>query len=180
MKKRPAPQQSFLRAIFSYNPDTGVLIHRNRPEVMFKARKQFLNWNSRYPGTPVGSLTKSGYLSTRINGENYYVHVLIWAYVNGDDEGLNVDHINRIKHDNRISNLRLVTNSQNLFNSGCSKNSLSGEKGVHKRKDCSTWRAVINVDGRRINLGGFKSKEEAVEAYRKASIELHGEYSIFN
>ncbi|HHT2832409.1 TPA: HNH endonuclease [Klebsiella aerogenes] len=180
MKKRPAPQQSFLRSIFNYDHETGVLFHRNRPEVMFKSSRQFLNWNSRYPGTPVGSITKGGYLATRINGEDYYVHVLIWAYVNGDDGCLSVDHINRNRCDNRISNLRLATNSQNLFNSGCSRNSLSREKGVHKRKDCDTWRAVIDVDGKRINLGSFKSKEEAVEAYRKASIELHGEYSVFN
>ena len=92
-------------------------------------------------------------------------------------KGEYVDHINHDTIDNQKENLRLCSCSENLYNQGCKSSNTSGYKGVNWHKRDKKWQALIRVSGKRIHLGYFATKEEAYEAYCKAALELHGEFS---
>jgi hypothetical protein len=87
--------------------------------------------------------------------------------------GLEPDHINRNKLDNRRANLRVVTRSQNMWNRGLDQNNNSGYRGVVWNKRANRWIATIGVHGERIYLGAFKIKEEAALAFKQAVVEYH-------
>lgn len=93
-----------------------------------------------------------------------------------------IDHKNGDILDNRKVNLRIVTKNQNAYNSKLNSLNTTGFKGVSKRvrKTKTNYRAYITICGHQYNIGHFDTAEEAAEAYRKKSLELHGEYSVFN
>ena len=88
-----------------------------------------------------------------------------------------VDHINRDRTDNRLCNLRICTTQENNRNRLGWKQSTSGVKGVTWCKDKKKWRARIGVDGKRISLGYFNTREEAAQAYDEKAVEIFGEYA---
>lgn len=87
-----------------------------------------------------------------------------------------VDHIHGLTLDNRRSELRLATHSQNMMNKKVQSNNASGYKGVYYRKSMNKWRAEIQVNRKKIRLGYFDTPEEAHEAYCKAGREHHGDF----
>lgn len=89
------------------------------------------------------------------------------------------DHINGNKLDNRRSNLRLATRSENEANKPYSRGR-SKYKGVSWRKDRDRWRATIQVDGKQIALGLFKKEQDAARAYNKAALDFFGEFATLN
>lgn len=96
-----------------------------------------------------------------------------------------VDHIKPIngshaQEQDRLSNLRIVSRSQNLMNRGCQSNNTSGYKGVFLHKSTGTWKAQIMSCGRLKYLGYFHTPEAAAKAYDKSAKELHGEFAKFN
>jgi hypothetical protein len=91
-----------------------------------------------------------------------------------------IDHINGDPLDNRWSNLREATQSQNNWNTRLSRNNTSGYKGVSWHKGERKWDATIMAYGKSHFLGRFKTKEEARDAYIDASKKLHGEFSRFH
>lgn len=95
-------------------------------------------------------------------------------------EGLQVDHINRDKLDNRKENLRAVTDQQNKFNLGKHKNSPSKYKGVHWRESKSKWVAEIRHNRKTIYIGIFSDDRDAAIAYNAKASELFGEYANLN
>lgn len=90
--------------------------------------------------------------------------------------GMEVDHINGYGLDNRKSNLRSATRAQNAKNQGLSIANTSGIKGVYWHKPSKKWRAIIRSNGKQITIGNYPSLEGAREAYRSASLRLHGEF----
>lgn len=84
-------------------------------------------------------------------------------------EGFDTDHINRDKLDNRVSNLRIATRSQNMLNSEISVANTSGFKGVHYYKSRDTYQVYIHLNGKRTHLGYFKNIEQAAAVYQEAS-----------
>ena len=94
--------------------------------------------------------------------------------------GLEVDHINRDKLDNRKSNLRLVTRSQNCANRGNFKNSRSKYKGVRWNKKMGLWEAAIRKDGVITTIGAFDDEVAAASAYNEYARKLWGEYAVLN
>ncbi len=105
---------------------------------------------------------------------------LAWALHNGmwPPNGYLVDHINRDKTDNKITNLRLATPTQNQHNKPG-----YGEfaKGVTWRdRRVKPWQAKIRVNGTRIHLGSFETEDDAAEAYKQAAIKHHGEFACLN
>ena len=100
--------------------------------------------------------------------------VRLHRQIMGEPDGLQVDHRDGDGLNNRRSNLRVATNSQNTCNQAIRRSNSSGYKGVHKHKD--KWRADISRDGRRRFLGLHDTPEAAHAAYCKASAELHGEF----
>lgn len=95
-------------------------------------------------------------------------------------KGIDVDHINGNRLDNRRENLRLDPDRKNTQNQGLSKNSTSGYKGVSWSKASSCWVARIKVKNKKIHLGLFDTLTDAAKAYDKAALELHGEFSKTN
>ena len=91
-----------------------------------------------------------------------------------------VDHIDRNKLNNHISNLRWATCSENLGNQLSRKGSTSKYKGVYFHKSRGKWMARIKVNGKRKYLGRFKYEKEAALAYNKAAKEIYGEFALLN
>ena len=140
--------QQHLKSIFNYNPETGVFtraVKRKRYDI----------------GTTVGSKMPSGYMRTRIDGKDFYLHRLAWLYVHGCWPS-EIDHINRDKSDNRIKNLRDVTRSENGLNTGIRKTNTSGFTGVSKFRN--KWRAYRDLNGKRTYLGMYDTPQEAAQA----------------
>jgi len=120
-------------------------------------------------GNKVGSLHLEGYAVVRIFNKEYKVHRLIWVYHNGPiPKGKEIDHINHIRDDNRIENLRLVTQKDNARNCSLSKNNTSGVQGVMWHKATQKWLAQIRNNKKQIHLGVFENKEEAIKSRKDA------------
>lgn len=102
-----------------------------------------------------------------------YQKMYMHRFIMGTPQGMDTDHINHNKLDNRKENLRVATRSENNFNSSPSKANTSGFKGVHWFKPAKLWRAYITIDGKRIELGYSKTKEGAIELRQKAE-QLYG------
>lgn len=94
--------------------------------------------------------------------------------------GYDTDHINQNKLDNRKSNLRICTRSQNSVNKGLQKNNKSGYKGVHFFKQTKRWMATIYINKKRVHLGYFSKAEEAAKVYNKALKEHYGSFALLN
>lgn len=132
-----------------------------------------IEWKIKKYGYSISSSHKSGYVYIQIDGKKYGAHRLAWLYTNGYFPDCQIDHINGIRDDNRICNLREVTNKENQQNSSIRVDNKSGQVGVSWFKTRNTWRAVINVDGKQISLGYFKDIDDAISA-RKNGEKLYG------
>ena len=129
-------------------------------------------------GSVAGNFNDQGYIVVQIDGKKHRVHRLIWIYHNGDiPNGLQIDHINNIRNDNRVENLRLATDTQNKYNRSKLKNNTSGFKGVHFFQN--KWAATIRVNNKQKYLGRRDTKEAAYELYKAAAIKYHGEFSNY-
>lgn len=119
-----------------------------------------------------GSKGANGYMQIKVAGKVYYQHRLAWYLHFGYWPENQIDHINGVKTDNRISNLRLATNKQNAQNTGLRRDNTSGVRGVYYEKGRkSPWKARIKIDGKFKFLGYFVTKGEAETAYQTAAEE---------
>ena len=116
-----------------------------------------------------GSKLSTGYLSICVDGYRSQAHRLAWIISNGDIQcGLQIDHINRDRSDNRLCNLRLVTHMENGHNQKLRATNTSGYTGVSWCRQHNKWRAEIKVNYKRIHLGYFDIPEEASTVYLNA------------
>lgn len=161
----------YLREMLDYDPESGIF-----------------RWKFKTPykdvGEVVGRRDKDGYLDTHIKmmsgrSKNFRLHRLAWFYVYGVWPENQIDHINGIKDDNRIENLREATANQNQWNQKKAKNNTSGHKVVYWVKRANKWRAFIYCNSKNIHLGYFSSLLEAAEAYKQAAIKYHGEFANY-
>ena len=114
----------------------------------------------------------------RINGERRHLHLS--REILNAPRGRYVDHINGDTLDNRKQNLRFCTASQNQWNRQLGKNNISGFKGVFLDKRDDRWYPAITVNKKRISLGGFLNKKDAIKAYDKAAKHYFGEFAKLN
>jgi len=105
-------------------------------------------------------------------------HTLHRYLMGKQEKGLVIDHINRIKTDNRLENLRIITAKENSYNRTKSKSSLNNYKGVQKRGN--KYIATISKDGKTHQIGGFKTEEEAAKVYDLMAGELFGRFAGLN
>ena len=159
MAAKELPPAELLRQLFRYDPETGFLIRAST--------------NRR-----AGCKEAKGYIAVDVGKMNRFkAHRIIWAIVYGVDPKDQIDHINQVKDDNRISNLRLATNSENQVNSGIFKNNKSGAKGVRWDQTRNKWVVQITKNKRKKTIGRYDRFEEAVAARSNAEIMLFGEYA---
>lgn len=159
-----------LRQLISYNENTGEAFWRWRDISYFPDERAQKIWNTRFANQKIGRLGSGGYLYVTIFKQVYLLHRVVYAIKHGEYPQT-TDHINGDKADNRAVNLRSVTNAENGRNSKRSTRNTSGHVGVGWAKADKRWWAAIKVDYKRIGLGQFKTKEEAIMARRKAEIE---------
>lgn len=152
-----------VREIFTYCSVTGLLRWR-----VTRGRRAIA-------GDVAGRVEKvTGYVRVGINGRDYMVHRLIWAYMLGRWPIDIVDHRDRNRSNNRWMNLRAATYATNNRNKKV-KIAASGLKGAHRKG--SKWSSTIQVDGKQIHLGHFSTAAEAHEAYVEAVKRYHGEFN---
>jgi hypothetical protein len=116
-------------------------------------------------------------LSTDGKGNLKAVHRLVaQTFLENPENKRCVDHINNIRTDNRVENLRFATHRENNMNSSKPKNNTSGNKGVHWHKRDKVWYAKIQINGKKLHLGNFETKEEAVKKRVETAKKLFGEF----
>lgn len=143
-----------LRVKFNYNAETGIFTRKN--------------------GKVVGSWDVHGYKTVRIGRRSYKLHRLAWLYVNNIWPHGDIDHINGVRYDNCISNLRDVSRQVNLQNQRkpTSINKSTGVLGVYPTR-VGTFYAAISINNKKKHLGTFETMQEASEAYLVAKRLLH-------
>ncbi|CAM6588387.1 HNH endonuclease [Escherichia coli] len=156
-------------SVVDYNPSSGDFHWRWRQG----RERTTLTWNSRFAFKKCSSINSDGYLMIMINGKACPAHRLAWLIVYGTMPDGFIDHINRVRTDNRISNLRLVTHSENMQNRKIQKNNKSGYRGVSWDAKYGKWRARINASGKCINLGYHDTAELAAAAFEAARMKYH-------
>lgn len=152
-----------LRELLDYDPAIGVFRWR-----------LFRNSGAR-SGQEAGTVDPKGYIRIKINGVQYMAHRLAWLAARGTWPTGEVDHINSVKGDNRISNLRVATKNQNQHNRKINARHGVGLKGVRVRGD--RYEARIAVDGKQLRLGAFDTPEDAHAAYCAAARRYHGAFA---
>jgi hypothetical protein len=168
------PTKELLDQVLKYDPDTGEFFWRARPVTMFPAGESAKRprsavhscnqWNSRWAGQSAMSLKDDGYYYTHFQYRTLLAHRIAWKIMTGEDP-IEVDHIDGNRGNNKWSNLRNGTRSDNQRNQSLKRSNKSGHHGVHFSKRQQKWTASITI-------GSFDSKEEAVAARKKYEVLL--------
>lgn len=128
--------QSYLKSVLNYDPDTGVFAWR--------VSRGRVGANS-----VAGTRHYDGYVQIKLDSRKYSAHRLAWLYMHGVWPAEQIDHINGVKDDNRIGNLREATNGENIRNRKAQSNNALGIKGLwYRTGKKSPWYAQINAHGR--------------------------------
>lgn len=156
-----------LRELIHYDPETGAFA-----------------WRKSHRGVRPGKCgrisKRSGYRDICIDYTLYRSHRLAFLYMTGKWPTKDIDHKNRIRSDNRWSNLREATSTQNSANVSVKTTNTTGFIGVVWDKARNKWRAQIRIDGRKTNLGRFDQIEDAIKRHDIAAIEAFGEFAQTN
>ena len=149
------------KELFVYDRETGIIKWRKRTSN--GRRKNLVAGSTNFNG--------DGYTQINLKGKLYKAHriAMLLAYGFYGDK-LEVDHINHVRDDNRLSNLRFVTRTGNQRNRSRNSNNTTGVIGVYYHKASRKYMAYIKADGLRIHLGYFSTLEEAAEVRKAAEI----------
>jgi hypothetical protein len=154
-----------LREVLDYNPDTGVFVWKLRTGPRGRV------------GKSAGTHNTCGHIQIRIDGRLYLAHRLAWLYVNNVWPANQIDHINGIRDNNQLENLRDVSGSVNMQNQRIARlDNKCGLLGVNKKGN--RWEAKISVVGKNHYLGLFATPKEAHAAYIEAKRRLHSGCTI--
>lgn len=158
--------QEQLKVYLTYCPDTG-LFTKNRYK---DPRGRF--WG----GYKIGAKNVSGYIFITINKKQYLGHRLAWFYMTGEWPESQIDHINGVRTDNKIENLRKCSPMQNRHNVGITKTNKSGFKGVSWNKDIRKWTASVSINNKTKVLGYFYDKGIASKVYQDFCKANHNQF----
>lgn len=158
--KQSLLSQSSLKELLDYDHDTGAL--------RWKIRK-----SSTVQAGDVAGKIRKGYVVISIDCREYLGHRLAWLYVYGKWPSGDLDHINHVRDDNRIENLRIADHAMNSKNNKMHVNNTSGVMGVRWREKQQRWNVNITSCGKQMFLGSFVDFFEACCA-RKSAENKHG------
>lgn len=157
--------QEYVRSILDYDAETGNLI-----------------WSRAVRGTAKGSIAGAnggnGYRNIGIDRYSYMLHRIVWLYHNGQIGDMVIDHINGVRDDNRIENLRVATIGQNIRNQK-NRGNKWGYKGVGQSQHTGKFYCQIAYKGKRYVETGFDTPKEAHRRYCELADELHGEFANY-
>lgn len=158
-----------LKELLHYNPETGVWTWLN-PSLV----------NKKPINAEAGTISVHGYRIITIAGTKYRASRLAWFYMTGEWPTDEMDHIDRNGVNDRWTNLRIVSRSENALNRDVQSNNASGARGVHWDETRSKWFVQVKKDNINHFIGRFDDFDEAIEARDRASAELHGEFAELN
>jgi hypothetical protein len=174
--RRSMTDLTYHTAVRLLKPDfeTGRLFWLPRTPDLFAVESDCAAWNRRYAGTEA-FLTKhtKGYLTGKVGSRTYRAHRVVWLLAHKAWPEDQIDHINGIRTDNRLINLREATNSINMRNACLPRHNTSGTIGVAWSERDQRWRARMHLGNRSLSLGYFHEIEDAIAA-RKAAEKLYG------
>ncbi len=175
------PPIPFIRNCLRYKD--GKLYWIKRPVHHFANQRLCNSWNGRWVGREAGTIqVVNGHsfraiVFRRMTKTHILAHTIVWA-LHVNEWRLGIDHKNRDSLDNRFSNLRVATQSQNMANAKLRSDNTSGFKGVSRYGPCShQWRVRLSVNKRPIEVGIFEDLEDARRAYIAAAREHYGEFA---
>jgi len=175
MSTQDLPTPETLRKLLRYEPDTGNLFWRVRTPDMFtdgkySADRTCRSFNTQFAGREALTANLGGYRQGRIFDRPVLAHRVIWCMVKGEWPPDQIDHINGVRHDNRLSNLRSVTSQENARNKALPCNNTSGVCGVRWYDSRGKWIAEIYYNNKQFHLGWFTEKADAIAARAAAEI----------
>lgn len=173
MAKRDLPTPEELRQLLRYEPETGKLFWLERPASFFKTGRDDYtpdrsakSWNKRYAGKEALTARHphTGHMTGRLLSRVAFSHRVAWALHVGRWPDGEVDHIDGNPENNRASNPREVSRTENARNRARQHDNTSGTSGVSWHARIGAWQVRIGHLGKRIHLGYFENREEAVAA----------------
>jgi hypothetical protein len=156
--------QERVRYLFTYDEKNGLLL-RN------------LKRGKGLPGKPSLCKDKDGYHVVGIDNKNYRTHRVIWLYVYGEFPEGYLDHINRIRTDNRIENLREADYSKNGYNTKTPKANTTGVKNVQWIKHMNKYQVRLRANNQNLVIGHFADLELAELVAIEARNKYHGTFA---
>lgn len=154
--------------LLRYDAEAGQFYWRDVPGIRRGTRR---------PHERAGTVTALGYRAIKVNGKSFSEHRLAWLLTHGEWPTLDIDHIDGNSVNNRLANLRLATDSQNLANAKTPSNNTSGFRGVSRHTTTGRWVAHVRVNRRLIHLGLFDTPAEAGAVAQAARVRYFGEFA---
>lgn len=154
---------NILRSLFRIDYETGALV---RNISTYRARN----------GARAGHILNNGYLAVSVIGTRALVHRVVWAIHFGEWPSGDIDHIDNDKTNNRISNLRIATRSENGMNTRLRRDNSTGVKSVVYNKRNMNYRARLVKEHKAIEVGSFATIQDAEKAVKLARKKIHGDF----
>lgn len=177
MANRSDITHELCRQLLRYEPETGKLFWLPRSREMFESERIFRSWNTKWAGSEafltIEDSGKNGHRCYKgsIFNLRFKAHRVIWLMEHGEWPQV-IDHIDGDPFNNRLSNLRSVSQSENAKNASLPRDNKSGRIGVCWNKKTGKWLATIKIDRRQKYLGDFSNFEDAIAARESAEIRL--------
>jgi hypothetical protein len=164
MSKTNSPQISQAEVLDIFTYSDGKLLWKISPAYKIK------------PGSEAGTLRKNGYRVVAYKGKDYRTHHLVYLMFNGEYPK-QIDHVNTVRDDNRIENLRLATNSENQWNKGLNANNTTGYKNIKWVQRLHKYVVAIAVNAKSKHVGVYVTLQDAIEAAANARNKMHGTFA---
>ena len=160
-----------MKRYFEYDHLTGIVRYMPRTVDMFKSEADMKTWNTKFAGKECNSIGTNGYLRGTVNRVKIACHLIAWELYYGNKPTNVIDHIDGDVTNNKIVNLRNVTQHENTRNACKPINNTSGVMGVSWDKSRNKWVAGIKVNYKRIALGRFDDINDAIYVRKQAEIQ---------
>lgn len=175
MRKRLPPVE-YLHECFDYDPLSGLLRWRMRPDYHFRSVPRADAFNHKHRGRIINGCNNHGYLWVWISGKIYLSHRIIYKMMTGQEPPETLDHKDRDNKNNEWENLREASVAENIIN----KIAAWGKSGVLGVRKCSRgdhWEARIKYKRKSIQIGTYRTQEEAIAARKAAEKAYYGEFA---